>query len=84
MISHNLIFIYAIKLIFFFNFNFLSLLMMEQPDSLLDKHDTQLLGRLENGTVVLAAARGSNVLGSGAGGAEDVVGEGELLHWKLC
>lgn len=58
--------------------------MVEQPDSLLDKHDAELLGRLEDGAVVLAAARGSNVFGSGAGSAEDVVDEGELLYCKLC
>ncbi len=53
-------------------------LVVEETNILLDKGDTQSLGRLENGTVVLAAAGGGNVLDTGAGGAEDVVDEGEL------
>lgn len=52
--------------------------MVEQTDTLLDEGDTQLLGGLEDGGVVLAAGGGGNVLDTGAGGAEDVVDEGEL------
>ena len=36
--------------------------MVEKTDTLLDKGDTQLLGSLEDGSVVLAASRGGNVL----------------------
>ena len=36
-------------------------LVVEQTDVLLDKGDAQLLGCLEHGAVVLAAAGGSNV-----------------------
>jgi hypothetical protein len=53
--------------------------MMEQPHALLDKRDTQLLRRFEHRGVVLASARGGDVFGAGAGGAEDVVDEGELF-----
>jgi hypothetical protein len=52
--------------------------VVEQTDTLLDEGDTQLLGGLEDGGVVLAAGGGGNVLDTGAGGAEDVVDEGEL------
>lgn len=52
--------------------------MVEQTDALLNKGDTQLLGGLEDGSVVLAAGGGGNVLDAGAGSAEDVVDEGEL------
>lgn len=52
--------------------------MVEQADALLDKDNSQLLSGLEDGTVVLATAGGGNVLDAGAGGAEDVVNEGEL------
>jgi len=54
--------------------------VVEQAHALLDKDDAELLGRLEDGAVVLAAAGGGDVLCAGAGGAEDVVGEGELLR----
>lgn len=52
--------------------------MVEQTDTLLDEGDTQLLGGLEDGGVVLATGGGGNVLNTGAGGAEDVVDKGEL------
>lgn len=52
--------------------------MVEEPNVLLDKGNAQLLGRVEDGLVVLATCGGSDVLDSGAVGAEDVVDEGEL------
>lgn len=52
--------------------------MVEQTVALLDKDNAELLGGLEHGAVVLAPARGGNVLDAGPGGAEDVVDEGEL------
>lgn len=52
--------------------------MVEQTNTLLDEGDTQLLGSLEDGGVILAAGGGGNVLDAGAGSAEDVVDEGEL------
>jgi len=52
--------------------------VVEQADTLLDEGDTQLLGGLEDGSVVLAARGGGNVLDTGAGGTENVVDEGEL------
>ena len=54
------------------------ILMVEEPDVLLHKGDAQLLGRLEDGHVVLAASRGGDVLDAGASGTVDVVDEGEL------
>jgi hypothetical protein len=54
-------------------------LVVEEADVLLDKRDAQLLGRLEDGDVVLTATGGGNVLDARLGGAVDVVGEGELL-----
>ena len=53
-------------------------LVVEEADVLLHKGDAQLLGGVEDGTVVLAAAGGSNVLDARAGRAEDIVNEGEL------
>ena len=53
-------------------------LVVEETDALLHEGDAQLLGRLEDGRVVLAAAGSGDVLDAGAGGAEDVVDEGEL------
>lgn len=38
--------------------------MVEEPNVLLDKGDAKLLGRVEDGLIVLAAARRSNVLDS--------------------
>ena len=58
--------------------------MVEEADVLLDKRDAQLLGRLEDGAVVLAATGGGNVLDARLGGAVDVVGEGELLVCLLA
>lgn len=55
-----------------------STLVVEETDVLLHKGDAELLGRLEDGHVVLAAAGGGNVLDAGAGRAVDVVDEGEL------
>ena len=52
--------------------------MVEEPYVLLDKSDPQLLRRLEDGRVVLAAAGCGYVLGSRAFCAEDVVRKGEL------
>ena len=51
---------------------------MEEADVLLDKNNAKLLGSAEDGLVVLAAAGRCNVLGTRAGGAVDIVGEGEL------
>lgn len=51
---------------------------MEQTDTLLNEGNAQLLSGLEDGSVVLAAGGGGNVLDTRAGGAEDVVDEGEL------
>jgi hypothetical protein len=56
--------------------------VVEQTDTLLNEGDSKLLGSLEDGGVVLAAGRGGNVLDTGAGGAEDVVDEGEL-GWRV-
>ena len=39
-------------------------LVVEQTNVLLDKGNAQLLGGVEDGSVVLATARGGNVLGS--------------------
>lgn len=58
-------------------------LVVEQTNILLDKGDTQTLGRLDNSAVVLAAAGGGNVLDAGAGRAEDVVDEGELKKYVM-
>jgi hypothetical protein len=55
-----------------------TVLVVEETDVLLDKGDAQLLGRLEDGHVVLATPRGGDVLDAGAGGTVDVVDEGEL------
>lgn len=52
--------------------------MVEQTSVLLDKGNSQLLGRLEDGAVVLATAGGGDVVDAGAGCSEDVVDEGEL------
>lgn len=52
--------------------------MVEQTSVLLDKGNAQVLGRLEDGAVVLAAAGGGDVVDAGAGCSEDVVDEGEL------
>lgn len=53
-------------------------LVVEQTRALLDKRDTQLLGRLKDRAVVLATAGSGNVLDTGASSTEDVVDEGEL------
>ena len=52
---------------------------MEQTDALLDKGDSELLCGLKDIGVVLAAAWGSNVLGTRSCGSEDVVDEWELI-----
>ena len=52
--------------------------MVEESDVLLDEDHAELLGRLEDGAVVLAPARRRDVLGARAVRAVDVVGEGEL------
>jgi hypothetical protein len=51
---------------------------MEEADVLFDEGDAELLSRLDNGNVILAAQRGGNVLDSGTGSAVDVVSEREL------
>lgn len=53
---------------------------MEQTSALLDERDTKLLGSLEDRAVVLRTAGCGDVFDAGAGGAEDVVNEGELLR----
>ena len=50
---------------------------------LLHEDDAELLSRLENGAVVLAATGGRNVLDAGAAGAVDVVYERELFDRVL-
>ncbi|KAG5983232.1 hypothetical protein E4U54_006271, partial [Claviceps lovelessii] len=52
---------------------------MEQTNVLFHKGDAELLGRFKDRAVVLAPARGGDVADAGAGCAEDVVDEGELL-----
>jgi hypothetical protein len=52
--------------------------VVEKADILLNKGDAQLLGRFEDGPVVLAASRSCDVLDTRASRAEDVVDE-----WKL-
>ncbi len=54
---------------------------MEEPDVLLHEYDAELLGRLVDGRVVLAAPRRRDVLGARPVCAVDVVGEGELC-WR--
>jgi len=51
--------------------------VVEQPDVLLNERDAELLGGLENCTIVLAACRSSDVLGTTPVRPEDVVDEGE-------
>lgn len=53
-------------------------LVVEQTSALFDKDNAELLGGLEDGTVVLATAGSRDVLGAGTGRTEDVVDEGEL------
>lgn len=53
-------------------------LVVEQTDVLLNEGDAELLRRLKDGLVVLAAARRSNVLGTRLGNAVNIVREGEL------
>ena len=53
--------------------------MVEETSALLDESDAELLRGLEDGAVVLATTGGGNVLNTGAGGAEHIVDEGELL-----
>ncbi len=53
-----------------------SYLVVEETDVLLDEGDAKRLGSFEDWLVVLATDWGGNELGSGAGGAEDIVGEG--------
>lgn len=54
-------------------------LVMEETDVLLHKGDAQLLGRLEDRDVVLAASGGGDVLDARAGSTVNVVDEGELV-----
>jgi hypothetical protein len=56
--------IYAVKTSIVVSKSRLVCLMMEKPDVLLDERDAQLLGRLKDGSVVLAARWGSDVFGS--------------------
>ncbi len=75
----------GVSLLFFSGFPFAPLitfffsLVVEEADVLLNKGDAQLLGRVEDGHVVLAASWGGDVLDARFGGTIDVVGEGELL-----
>ena len=58
--------------------------MVEQTGILFDECDTTLLGSFVNGIVVHRSTRGSGVLDTGGGSAEDVVNEGELYHRPLA
>ena len=51
---------------------------MEQPHALLDEHDAELLGGVEDSLVVLAAGGSGDVGGARALSTEDVVCKGEL------
>ena len=53
-------------------------LVVEKTGILLNKGDAQALRGIEDRLVVLATARGGDVLDSRAGCTEDVVDEGEL------
>jgi len=57
---------------------------VEQTSTLLDERDTKFLGGLEDGAIVLRTAGCGDVLDAGAGGAEDVVDEGELFRQMLA
>jgi hypothetical protein len=59
-------------------------LVVEKADTLFHKSDAKLLGSLEDRGIVLATSRGSNVLNTRAGSAEDVVDEGELQISRLA
>lgn len=68
-----------------FPFSFVSLslsfifpLVVEETDVLLHEGDAQFLGCLKDGTVVLAASWGGDVLDTGTSCAEHVVDEWEL------
>jgi hypothetical protein len=52
--------------------------MVEKTDALLNKRDTQLLGRLENSLVILTTTWCRNVLGSGTSSSVNIIDEGEL------
>ena len=52
--------------------------MMKQPHILLYERNAQGLRGLDHRAVVLAACGRGHEFDAGAGGAEDVVGEGEL------
>jgi hypothetical protein len=54
--------------------------VVEEACVLLNKRDAELLSGLEDGHVVLAAAGSSDVLDARAGGAVDIVNEGELVR----
>ena len=53
-------------------------LVVEQADALLNKCDTQLLGRLKYTLVILTATWCRNVLGSGTSSPVDIIDEWEL------
>jgi hypothetical protein len=53
--------------------------VVEEADVLLDEGNAQLLGGLEDGLIVLAAAGSSDVLDAGPGRPINIIGEGELL-----
>lgn len=53
--------------------------VVEETKALLDKDDAELLGRLEDGRVVLAAAGSGHVLDAGSFHPEDVVDKWELV-----
>lgn len=56
----------------------ISPLVVEETNVLLDEGDAELLRCLEDGLVILATARSSNVLGSRLGSTVHIVGEWEL------
>lgn len=55
--------------------------MMKQPRTLLNERNVQFLRGLEDGLVVVAPHGTGDVFDAGAGGAVDVVDEGELGIW---
>lgn len=57
--------------------------MVEETDVLLHKGDAELLGRLKDGAVVLAATRGGNIVDTRASNAEDVVDKGKLPYMLI-
>ncbi len=52
---------------------------MEQANALLNESDAELLSGFEDGRVILATTRSSNVLGSRSASSVDIIDEGELV-----